>query len=310
MEPSHVINIKGLTRKFGSRVAVDNIDIKLEKGGCLGVLGPNGAGKSTTIKMMLGIVTPTSGKILISGMDISQDAASIKTITGVVPQNDNLDPDLTVLENLITYAAYFGILRSKARSRAIELLKFIALENRKDEIIQHLSGGQRRRLLLARALVNDPKLVILDEPTVGLDPQARKLIWERLQSLRKEGVTMLLTSHYIEEVESLASQVVIIDNGKIIAQGTPVDLIAEYAGKCVIRISRLSENGYDVEEFRRKARECNVETEKDNDSIIMYVRDECPEIDALALGHKRIVKRPATLEDVFLKLTGRTLREN
>lgn len=301
-----VIKIRGLVKSFGERRAVDHLDLSLGHGECLGLLGPNGAGKSTTIKIMLGLVMPDAGSISMLGLNALKHGRDIKKQTGVVPQNDNLDPDLTVIENLKTYASYFGIKRSEASKRIHELLRFIALENRKDEIIQHLSGGQRRRLLLARALVNRPDLLILDEPTVGLDPQARKLIWERLHYLGKKGVTMLLTSHYIEEVEDLASSVVIIDNGRVIAEGSPKSLVAEHVGRMIIKISGNKE---EIAKYRAEAVGCNIETERDNNSLYLYVRDECPELEKSLISYRHVVKRPATLEDVFLKLTGRTLRE-
>jgi lipooligosaccharide transport system ATP-binding protein len=302
-----IICIKGLVKRFGTRQAVNRLNISLGHGECLGLLGPNGAGKSTTIKMMLGLAKPDAGSISIFGIDVLEDGRDARRRTGVVPQNDNLDPDLTVLENLLTYASYFGTGRSGAMPRIMELLKFIALENRKDEIIQNLSGGQRRRLLLARAMVNRPDLLILDEPTVGLDPQARRLIWERLNHLREKGVTMLITSHYIEEIENLANRVIIIDNGTVIAEGSPQELIAEHVGRTVIRISG---NREDMETFSKKAEKCGVETERDNSSLYLYVGDECGELEKSVMSYRHVIKRPATLEDVFLKLTGRTLRES
>jgi len=288
-------------------VAVKDFDLCIYPGECLGLLGPNGAGKTTTIYMLLGLVRSTSGEISIFGESIPARLKKVKLRIGVAPQADNLDPDLTVFENLLVYAAYFGIDRSTARKRADDLLGFFALKNRRDEIIQHLSGGQRRRLLLSRALINEPELLILDEPTIGLDPQARHMIWERLEDLRSQGTTMLLTSHYMEEVSRLTNRVLIMDEGKIVAQGNPVEMVANMIGSEVIEVADSPEK---LDALEKTLRSCKVDIERVADRLFIDVHEPCTELDTLAISLRHVSKRPPNLEDLFLKLTGRTLREN
>ena len=301
-----VLEIAGLEKRFGQRVAVDQLDLVLEKGQCLALLGPNGAGKTTTIRAILGLVRPTAGSIRVFGMDAASRLKDIKMRIGVVPQMDNLDPDLTVIENLLVYASYFRIPRRAAGQRADELLSFLALNNRRDEIIQHLSGGQRRRILLARALINAPELLILDEPTVGLDPQARYLIWERLLSLREHGTTMLLTSHYMEEVSRLASRVVILDQGRKIAAGAPEEIVSSIIGAEVMEVIG---DGPQLDRLAQILEGCDVTVEKAEDRLFVYIKKGCSELDQVIRDFPHVVKRPATLEDLFIKLTGRKLRE-
>ena len=302
-----VLKIRGLRKSFGTRPVLRGIDIELVKGTCLGLLGPNGAGKTTTIRILLGLVIPTQGEIEVFGEPYPGSIRRVKYRIGVVPQMDNLDPDLTIFENLLVYANYFKIPRKVARQRAEELLEFFALKNRRNEIIQNLSGGQRRRLLLARALINRPELLILDEPTIGLDPQARLLMWQRLETLRKNGTTMLLTSHYMEEVSRLATQVIIIDNGKAIARGNPREIVEKMLGMEVIEFSADEER---LNELAQLLKTCNVETERVGTRLYVYIKSGCRELDEAASTMPHVVKRPATLEDLFLKLTGRKLREN
>ncbi len=302
-----VLKIRGLRKSFGTRPVLRGIDIELVKGTCLGLLGPNGAGKTTTIRILLGLVIPTQGEIEVFGEPYPGSIRRVKYRIGVVPQMDNLDPDLTIFENLLVYANYFNIPRKVARQRAEELLEFFALKNRRNEIIQNLSGGQRRRLLLARALINRPELLILDEPTIGLDPQARLLMWQRLEALRKNGTTMLLTSHYMEEVSRLATQVIIIDNGKAIARGNPREIVEKMLGMEVIEFSADEER---LNELAQLLKTCNVETERVGTRLYVYIKSGCRELDEAASTMPHVVKRPATLEDLFLKLTGRKLREN
>ncbi len=305
--PQPVIEIKDLVKRFGTREVVCGLDLNVYPGDCLGLLGPNGAGKTTTIHMLTGLAIPTSGSISIFGMPADRRLRDIKMRTGVVPQSDSLDPDLTVLENLVVYAGYFGIRAKKARQRAEELLEFFALASRSDEIIQNLSGGQRRRLLLARALINAPDLLILDEPTVGLDPQARLLIWERLSILRRQGTTMLLTSHYMEEVERLATRVIILENGKTLAQGIPSEMVHDEIGEEVLEFTDSPERLDKVEE---KLLACdNISTDRYDSRLVVYIRKPCREIDELAISQRHVIKRPPTLEDLFLKLTGRRLKD-
>ena len=302
-----LVEIRNLTKRFGDRVAVKDLDLCIYPGECLGLLGPNGAGKTTTIYMLLGLVRSTSGKISVFGESIPERLKQVKLRIGVAPQADNLDPDLTVYENLLVYAAYFGIDRSVARKRADDLLGFFALKNRSNEIIQHLSGGQRRRLLLSRALINAPELLILDEPTIGLDPQARHLIWERLEDLRSQGTTMLLTSHYMEEVSRLANRVLILDEGKIVAQGNPGEMVANMIGSEVFEVADSPEK---LDALEETLRPCKVDIEKVADRLFIYAQEPCTELETMAITLRHVSKRPANLEDLFLKLTGRTLREN
>jgi lipooligosaccharide transport system ATP-binding protein len=302
-----LVEIRNLTKRFGDRVAVKDLDLCIYPGECLGLLGPNGAGKTTTIYMLLGLVRSTSGEISIFGESIPERLKHVKLRIGVVPQRDNLDTDLTVFENLLVYAAYFGIDRSTARKRADDLLGFFALKNRSNEIIQHLSGGQRRRLLLSRALINAPELLILDEPTIGLDPQARYLIWERLENLRSQGTTMLLTSHYMEEVSRLTNRVLILDEGKIVAQGDPVEMVADMIGSEVFEVADSPEK---LDALQKTFRSCKVNIERVADRLFIYTHEPCAELETMAISLRHVSKRPANLEDLFLKLTGRTLREN
>ncbi len=302
----HIIKISNLVKRFGDREVVRGLDLCVSQGECLGLLGPNGAGKTTTIHMLLGLAIPTSGEISVFGMPLRKNLRKIKMRIGVVPQADSLDPDLTVIENLVVYAGYFGIRAKTARSRAMELLEFFALKSRSHEIIQNLSGGQRRRLLLARALINAPDLLILDEPTVGLDPQARLLIWERLAILRRQGTTMLLTSHYMEEVQRLATKVIIMENGKTLTQGVPSELVRAEIGEEVLEFSDSPEK---LDIIEQQLRRCNVSIERYDGRLMVYLREPCKEIDEIALSQRHVIKRPPTLEDLFLKLTGRRLKD-
>ncbi len=302
----NVLVVRNLKKNFGNRTVLKDLNITLPKGSCLGLLGPNGAGKTTTIRILLGLVIPSGGEIEVFGKRYPKAIKKVKYHIGVVPQMDNLDPDLTIVENLLVYANYFKICKKVAKERAEELLEFFALKNRRDEIIQNLSGGQRRRLLLARALINRPSLLILDEPTIGLDPQARLLMWQRLEALRKKGTTMLLTSHYMEEVSRLATQVIIIDNGMAIAQGNPKQIVEEMLGMEVMEFSGSPE---ELESLAKRLKNCNVQTELVGEKLYVYIKAGCSILDDAASNMSHVVKRPATLEDLFLKLTGRKLRE-
>lgn len=302
-----LLEIKGLRKAFGERVAVSGLDFAVRKGECLGLLGPNGAGKTTTIHMLLGLVTPLSGDIYFFGMNAAQGLAELKKRIGVTPQTDNLDPDLTAMENLTVYASYFGIDHNTASARAEELLDFFALKNRQNEIISAFSGGQRRRLLIARGLINNPDILILDEPTIGLDPQARRLIWDCLEMLRKNGTTMLLTSHYMEEVSRLATQVLIMDEGKAVAYGAPDVLVQRHVGREVYEIRGSREQLTRLEPILAS---CKADFETGQDVLRIFVRETCPELDALVLEQSHVTRRPAGLEDLFLRLTGNELREN
>ncbi|MGB9711861.1 MAG: ATP-binding cassette domain-containing protein [Dissulfurimicrobium sp.] len=302
-----VVEIKGLAKSFGQRVAVQHIDLVIYPGECLGLLGPNGAGKTTTISMMLGLVSPAAGRIMVFGEPVEARLAEIKRRIGVAPQMDNLDPDLSVMENLLTYASYFGIRRSKARDVARSLLEFFAMGNRSDDIIEHLSGGLRRRLLIARALINSPELLILDEPTIGLDPQARHLIWERLEGLRVKGTTMLLTSHYMEEVSRLATRVMVMNNGRVVADGDPEEMVQKMVGMDVFEVSG---DAGELAQIEVMLRSCRAEYERKAERLYIFTKAPCPELEAMALRHRHVTRRPANLEDLFLKLTGSALKED
>ncbi len=302
-----IVQVDNLTKFFGERCAVDKISFSVQEGECVGFLGPNGAGKTTTIHMLLGLVKKSSGSIRIMDREIPLQQREAKRFMGVVPQTDSLDPDLTVEENLRTYASYFQIPARKSQARCTELLEFFALANRRHEIIEHLSGGQRRRLLLARALINEPKLLILDEPTVGLDPQARHLIWERLEILQTQGTTMLLTSHYLDEVEHLSNRVLILDHGKIVAQGIPQQLITELVG---IDVFVVEGSTAELDALEKSFASCGAATERVNDKLYAYTRQDCSELEVLLKNSRNWLRRPANLEDLFIQLTGRSLRES
>ncbi len=302
-----ILAIRSLQKNFGSRPAVRGIDLDIYQGECLGFLGPNGAGKTTTIQMIIGLAAKTAGDLRVFGLSVPRDLVKIKRRIGVVPQHDNLDPDLTVLENLLVYASYYGITAQHIRPRADELLRFFALDNRRDEIIQHLSGGQRRRLLLARALVHQPELLILDELTVGLDPQARYLIWQRLRQLQNNGLTMLLTSHYMDEVSRLTDRVVIMDQGLIVAQGKPQQMIDDMVGTDVFEVICDEQKARFLSGV---AAACQARAEIMADGVFIYTRNDCPRLDFEIRSLPQWLRRPANLEDLFIKLTGRSLRES
>ncbi|MCA1765754.1 MAG: ATP-binding cassette domain-containing protein [Desulfobulbaceae bacterium] len=301
-----VVSVAGLTKNFGDRRAVDDISFTISSGECVGFLGPNGAGKTTTINILLGLARKSAGRINLLGREIPEKHRQVKRRIGVVPQADSLDPDLTVAENLLTYAGYFNIAKKKALAKTEELLHFFALSNRSDEIIEHLSGGQRRRLLLARALINDPQLLILDEPTIGLDPQARHLMWERLEILKEQGTTMLLTSHYLDEVSRLSDRVLIMDQGRIVAEGAPRQLISEMVG---LEVFEVEGSAGELDELEKKFSTCKAEIERANDKLYVYTREECDRLEKLLAGKSDWLRRPANLEDLFIQLTGRSLRE-
>ncbi len=307
MPAEPVVAIKGLTKVFDQRHAVDGLNLEIMPGECLALLGPNGAGKTTTIHILLGLVRPTEGSLKVFGRDLLKNLTRVKARIGVVPQTDNLDPDLTVLENLLTYASYFQLKRQNALKRSENLLDFFALRNRSNDIIQHLSGGQRRRLLLARALINNPELLILDEPTIGLDPQARHLMWDRLKALRKQGTTMLLTTHYMEEVGRLANRVLVLNQGKMVARGRPHELVTREIGKEVFEVQ---DGVSDLKKLQKSLEICDVETELVKNILYVYSHGPCEELERMVARYPRLVRRPANLEDLFLKLTGRKLKED
>ncbi|MEO3744839.1 ABC transporter ATP-binding protein [Plantactinospora sp. B5E13] len=302
-----LIQARGLVKRFGDFVAVDGIDVDVRAGEAFGFLGPNGAGKSSTMRMVGCVSPPTSGELRIMGMDPRRDGPRIRARLGVCPQLDNLDPELTVQENLTTYARYFGIPRRVARERAAELLQFVQLAERAGSKVEPLSGGMKRRLTIARALVNEPDIVLLDEPTTGLDPQARHLVWERLFRLKQQGVTLVLTTHYMDEAEQLCDRLVVMDGGRIVAEGSPRALIERYSTREVVELRFAGES---QESFAGKLAGIGERTEVLPDRILLYVTDgdaAVAEVHARALNPASVLVRRSSLEDVFLHLTGRTL---
>ncbi|RMD79952.1 MAG: ATP-binding cassette domain-containing protein [Gammaproteobacteria bacterium] len=303
-EPSApVLRARGLVKRYGPRAALDGVDLALARGECLGLLGPNGAGKTTFLRLVLGHTPPSGGSLEVLGLPVPARAREARARLGVVPQHDNLDPDFTVAENLRTYAAYFGLPRREIEARLPGLLRFAALEGRAGARIPELSGGMQRRLTLARALVNDPELLILDEPTTGLDPQARQLLWQRLRQLLAEGKTLLLTTHYMEEAERLCDRVVVMDAGRILAEGPPRELVRRLVEPQVVEVHGPEAGGW-AERLAPLAQR----VERVGETVLFYVREEGPLLRALErAGEVRFLHRPANLEDVFLRLTGREL---
>lgn len=302
-----LVRARSLTKLYGSELVVDGIDFDVGRGECLGLLGPNGAGKTTTINMITCFVRVSSGQLEVFGLPVESGAREIKGRLGIVSQDNNLDPDLTVIKNLLVFGRYFGIPRAERGRRADELLDFVQLDDKRGEPIRHLSGGMRRRLTLARALVSDPELLILDEPTTGLDPQARHLVWQKLRALNRAGVTMLLTTHYMEEAEQLCDRLLIMDRGRVVARGTPSGLTAEHIGAEVIECyPRADGDGAAIDAMAAAA----DHVERAGDEVFGFFRDAAAARALLpALAGIDFVHRRATLEDVFLKLTGRELRD-
>ena len=305
-----VIEAIGLRKRYGAAEVVSGIDFTVGERECFGLLGPNGAGKTTTIRMITCFSPPSRGDLRVLGMPVEpRNYRAIKARLGLAPQEENLDPDLSVEMNLVIYATYFGISGAEARSRVAELLAFAALGDKAKSPIRTLSGGMKRRLILARALVNRPELLVLDEPTTGLDPQARHLVWERLRELKRSGVAMLLTTHYMEEAAQLCDRLVVMDHGRIITEGTPDELIARHVGHEVIQVV----TGDDPTRRARVlelVRPLGGRAETIGDGIVVYLNGAA-DVRAMlaALAQEELVHRRATLEDVFLTLTGRELRE-
>ncbi|MER7589430.1 ATP-binding cassette domain-containing protein [Micromonospora sp. NPDC127501] len=302
-----LIQARGLVKRFGDFTAVDGIDVEVRPGEAFGFLGPNGAGKSSTMRMVGCISPPSAGELRILDMDPVADGPAIRARLGVCPQLDNLDPELTVRENLTVYARYFGISRRAARERAAELLDFVQLTERADSKVEPLSGGMKRRLTIARALVNDPEIVLLDEPTTGLDPQARHLVWERLFRLKQQGVTLVLTTHYMDEAEQLCDRLVVMDGGRIVAEGSPRALIEQHSTREVVELRFAAES---QEPFAGKLDGLGERVEVLPDRVLLYVPDgdaAVAEVTALGLQPANVLVRRSGLEDVFLHLTGRTL---
>jgi lipooligosaccharide transport system ATP-binding protein len=306
-----LIHARGLVKRFGELAAVDAVDFDLERGEAFGFLGPNGAGKTSTMRM-IGCVSPvTEGTLSVFGLDPAKDGVAIRGRLGVVPQEDSLDLELTVRENIVVYGRYFGLPRSVLRQRADELLEFVELSDRAEDRVEPLSGGMKRRLTIARSLINEPEVLLLDEPTTGLDPQARHVVWDRLYRLKRRGVTLLLTTHYMDEAEQLCDRLVVMDKGRIVAEGSPRELIERYSTREVVELRFADDDGRpDDLGYWTDGLVSRVEPLPDR--ILLYTDSG----DAAAHGiHERglvpdsVLVRRSTLEDVFLHLTGRSLIE-
>ncbi len=302
---SPVVVARKLTKRFGERVAVDGIDLDIPAGGCFGLLGPNGAGKTTTLRMILGQSPVTSGSLTVLGLPMPEAVREIRRRTGVVPQQDNADPDFTVAENLRMYARYFDLPGHVAQARIVELLDFVELTDRADSALKELSGGMKRRLSIARALINDPELIVLDEPTTGLDPQVRRMIWNRLRQLRNAGKTLLLTTHYMDEAERLCDEVVIVDHGRIVTHGHPTQLIADGVEPHVLELQGARS---EIESLLDGCADLRLETV--GEMHYAYTHDLPALLGRLEQATRlTYMHRPANLEDVFLRQTGHELRE-
>jgi len=306
MNAEAIIEAHDLTKKYAGFTAVESIDFRVHKGECCGFLGPNGAGKTTTIKMIHCVSPPTSGELTVAGMSVSLKSRDIKKMIGVAPQEDNLDPDFTVLQNLLVYARYFDIPRSEALKRSQELLRFSQLDEKQNVIIDQLSTGMKRRLILARALINEPQILLLDEPTTGLDPQARHLIWDKIGTLKKQRVTIILTTHYMDEAAVLCDRTLIMDHGKIIEEGKPAELVKKHIGEDVLELD------YDekvMKTLQAKFPDARLEVLSDRIRVFTSPPHGVFESFLQEFPIKGATIRNANLEDVFLKLTGRQLRE-
>ena len=303
-----LIHARGLTKRFAKLVAVDAIDFDVERGEAFGFLGPNGAGKTSTMRMIGCVSTASGGTLRVLGMDPVEDGPRIRARLGVVPQSDTLDLELHVDENLYTYARYFGLPRNVARQRAQQLLDFVQLADRARDDVELLSGGMKRRLTIARALVNEPELLLLDEPTTGLDPQARHLVWDRLYRLKKQGVTIVLTTHYMDEAEQLCDRLVVMDKAKIVAFGSPRSLIDQYSSREVLELRFAIDSTPPLDKLDGLAER----VEALPDRVLLYTNDgeaAATAVHGRGLRPESTLVRRGTLEDVFLRLTGRSLIE-
>ena len=301
-----LVEARALRKAYGGRAAVDGVSFQVPPGECWGLLGPNGAGKTTLLRMLLGKTPPDSGRLQVLGHPVPREAVAMRCRVGVVPQHDALDPDFTVRENLRVFGSYFGLSRERVDARLPALLEFAALTGREDAYINTLSGGMQRRLSLSRALLNEPELLVLDEPTTGLDPQARQLIWQRLRALRARGLTLVLTTHYMEEAERLCDRITVMDDGRLLDSGTPPALIARHIEPQVVEVHGGNagswHDGLGPDLWQRH--------EQVGDTHFYYCRDPGPLLAAVeSAPGLRFLHRPANLEDVFLKLTGRELRD-
>jgi lipooligosaccharide transport system ATP-binding protein len=301
-----VLSVHNLRKSYAGQAVVDGVNITINKGECYGMLGPNGAGKTTTLRLMLGLTDPDGGELSLLGHAVPRHAREARLHVGVVPQADNLDPDFTVAENLMVYGRYFGMPDAEIEARIPALLEFANLAHKRDAKIPTLSGGMKRRLTLARALVNDPDIIFLDEPTTGLDPQARHLIWQRLRELTMQGKTLLLTTHFMDEAERLCHRLAILDHGRMVAEDTPRGMIEKHIEPQVVEVYGERVHSWAEEHAARYADRFEVSGE----TAFCYVKNAQPLLANLqAQSDLRYLHRPANLEDVFLKLTGREMRE-
>lgn len=294
-----VIEAQNIQKSFGEFQAVKGIDFQVPEGTCVGLLGPNGAGKTTTMRMIMGLSALTAGSLKVFGVPVDKVGRSEKMRIGLVPQEDNLDPDLSVRQNLEIYGSYFGLEKSYIKERTDSLLDFMQLSEKEDNRVNHLSGGMKRRLIIARALIADPEFVILDEPTTGLDPQARVLIWKSLLKLKEQGKTLLLTTHYMDEAQRLCDNIVIVDGGKVLDEGSPKELISKHVKNNVFEVQKP---------IPADLERSDIDHEDIGDSVLYYVND--PEkVQGLLGKNATYMQRVSNLEDVFLRLTGHKLRE-
>jgi len=302
------LEARNLRKTYGDSEVVAGLSFAVEPGTCFGLLGPNGAGKTTTLRLCLGLTGPDSGDIVLNGHTIPDDAQAARARIGVVPQFDNLDPDFTCAENLLVFGRYFGIKDADIRAKIPQLLDFAGLSSKAGARLSTLSGGMKRRLTLARAMVNDPDIIFLDEPTTGLDPQARHLIWERLKQLKSAGKTLILTTHFMDEAERLCDTLIVIDHGRKIAEGSPRQLIAEQIEPQVVEV--FDESHGQLENFVKNQKHLAERVETSGETAFFYCRDPHDLLARLAdTDGLRYVHRASNLEDVFIKLTGRELRD-
>jgi len=306
---AHLVEARGLTKRFDDRIAVNGVDFHVAEGEAFGFLGPNGAGKSSTMRMIGCVSPPSDGTLTVFGNDVRQQGSQIRARLGVVPQEDNLDTELTVWDNLVIYGRYFGLPLPVIRDRAGTLLEFMQLADRREARVDPLSGGMKRRLTIARALINSPELLLLDEPTTGLDPQARHMLWERLYQLRREGVSLVLTTHYMDEAEQLCDRLVIMDAGRIVAEGSPSRLIAEHAAREVVEMRFATDadrtQAHDLLSVRTRV-------ELAGERLLVYTDDADgvhKAVDAAGIEPASVLTRRGSLEDVFLIITGRSLED-
>ncbi len=304
--PGPAVRARGLRKAYGSRLAVDGIDLDVRRGECFGFLGPNGAGKTTTMRMLSCLSARDGGELSVLGIDPDLAPRALKARLGVVPQEVNLDLELTVLENMLVYARYFGMRGSGARNRAVDLLRFMDLHERAGEAVAHLSGGMQRRLQVARALVNEPEVILLDEPTTGLDPQARRLVWERLRDLRAGGTSVIITTHYMDEAERLCDRLVVLDHGVVVREGPPASLVRDEVGAETIEMRVAPADAHAL------ARAMGPRHLVEGDVVMAFgdsAHDMRGRAEATGIAWQMVAERRATLEDLFLLLTGHSLRE-